>query len=147
MSTLQEYWDACLIKTWRNLGSISNAMHMFEVTTGKMLFESNLLRVPPLGFPWKVGMRVFVAERLPKISERLWSQPPEKDVLLLRKLATSKYDTAKEDTSPDTDLKRQRRQLRRNGKRIAMETLSVSNRNASTDWNVTKGPSQVRRAR
>jgi len=71
----------------------------------------------------------------------------EKDVLLLRKLATSKYDTAKEDTSPDTDLKRQRRQLRRNGKRIAMETLSVSIRNASTDWNVTKGPSQVRRAR
>jgi len=140
MSTNQEYWDASLIKTWRKAGNVWDAMSMFHGITGKKVteIEPALRRIPRNGFPWKVGIRVFVASHLSKISKRLWDQPPGKDVALLRKLKDSTYDTEKEGNANNA-LESQGQQTRRNRNKIEYTTRAVANRNQATDWNVTKG--------
>ncbi len=153
MSTPQEYWDACVIKTWRQHGSFLDAVNMFKSITGIDLMTEegrrSVLRTPRQFFPAHSGIRLFVAQFLPKISERLFDQPPEKDVLLLRKLATSKYDVEDKAylTASDTEHKNINNQLKRNRLKIGMSTQSVTNRNHNTDWNVVKGSARVRAKR
>ena len=137
MDTDQKIWDACLIKTWRNAGTVLDAIGMYKSITHKDL-DLSLLRVPRLGYPWKVGIRVFVAAHLHKINKRLWEQPPEKDVDLLRKLQTSSYTTSIDKVSIDKEMYNKRSQHKTNIKRIGIETLSVTNRNHDTNWNVVK---------
>ena len=141
MSTPQEYWDACLIRTWRKAGNVWDVMELFHKVTGKKVEEvyPPLLRTPAFGFPWKVGVRVFVASHLSKISKRLWDQPPEKDVAMLHKLKDSKYDTEK-DVIADNALNTEIKQYKVNKTRQEFTTRATSNRNQATDWNVNKGP-------
>jgi hypothetical protein len=140
MSTPQEYWDACLIRGWRLHGTILNSMIIFKSITGKEIFnyDPRLLRIPRDGYPWTIHLRVFVADHLSKISKRLWEQPPEKDVMLLRKLKDSKYDTEL-DKLKNHELDNERSQLYRNRKKVGMSSLAASQRNSATDWNVVKG--------
>jgi len=137
----QEYWDACIIKTWRRHGTVFDAMVMFNSITGMKTddIEPSLLRLPKAGYPWKCGMRSFVASYLSKISARLWDQPPEKDVALLRKLQESKYDT-EADTIADKSLKEEQSKHRANQQKMEYTTRAISERNSATDWNVNKGP-------
>ena len=146
MSTPQEYWDACLIKTWRNHGQLIDAMQMFTSMTGKKTDEIDppLLRLPRAGAPWKLYVRAYMAAHLEKISKRLWEQPPEKDVLLLKKLQTSKYDTSTQNTDRDSEMEAEIRRLRTNQKRNGMSTLANSNSNQATDWGVSKGSARVK---
>jgi hypothetical protein len=146
MSTPQEYWDACLIKTWRNDGQLIDAMQMFTSMTGKKTNEIDppLLRLPNEGVPWKLYVRAYMAAHLEKISKRLWEQSPEKDVLLLKKLQTSKYTTSKQNTDRDKEMTNERERYRTNKLRVAMSTLANSNSNQSTDWGVTKGSVRVK---
>lgn len=145
MSTTQEYWDACLIRTWRQHGSFLDAVSMFRSITGIDLITEEgrrtVIRTPRKYFPAHTGVRIFVAQYLPKISERLFAQPPEKDVLLLRKLSTSTYDVEDKAyiTASDNEHKNINNQLKRNRLKIGMSTLSVISRNHNTDWNVVKG--------
>jgi hypothetical protein len=64
----QKNWDAAMIKTWRNAGSLLAAMIAFKAISGKQADQCDppLRRMPPLNFPWKVGIRVFVAKFLSK---------------------------------------------------------------------------------
>ena len=144
----QKNWDAAMIKTWRNAGSLLDAMILFKAISGKQADQCDppLRRMPPLNFPWKVGVRVFVAKSLSKISKRLWEQTPDKDILLLRKLETSTYDTEKDEIR-DRELDNERGQYTRNKKKVAMSMLEHSNRNQATDWGVNKGPSNIKRRR
>lgn len=146
MSTPQEYWDACLIRTWRNYGTIFDAMYMFKSITGKAYLEYDppLLRTSRDGYPWKIHIRIFVANHLSKISKRLWEQPPEKDVLLLKKLKDSKYDTEK-DIVADLEFNNEKSQSRRNKLKVGMAMLAKSHRNGDTDWNTVKGHRKIRR--
>lgn len=137
MSTDQEYWDMCLLTTWRNSGSLMDAIHKFQDITGRRATDCGLLRFPPMGMPWKITMRVFVADHLSKINKRMWEQTPDKDVLLLRKLKDSKYDTEK-DKIRDTELEYERQKTYKNRQKIKLETRNYSNRNQATDWNVVK---------
>ena len=140
MSTPQEYWDACLIRTWRQYGSVLDAMIMFKSITNIQMqdVEPTLLRIPRAGFPWKLGVRVFVAEHLSKISARLWDQPPEKDVALLKKLKDSKYDTEK-DTIHDISLITERSKTYKNKRQMELLSKTISERNKDTDWGTMKG--------
>jgi hypothetical protein len=142
----QKNWDAALIKTWRNAGNVADALMLFTALSGKRTNECDppLKRIPPVNFPWKVGIRVFVANHLSKINNRLWDQDPSKDILLLRKLETSSYDTEK-DAVVDNELKKERVKHRRNLQRLKLTLTDISNRNQATDWNVNKGPSRIRR--
>lgn len=146
MNTLQEYWDACLIRAWRRQLNILDAMSMFLSLTGKRTDECELLRVPLDNIPWKTGVRVFTAYHLPKINDRLWDQEPEKDILLLRKLQKSKYNTEKTQyrTNADRDLANERAKNRKDRKKIEYTHNEVQNRNSATDWNVTKGAAKIR---
>ena len=139
MSTPQEYWDACLIRTWRQSGSVLDAMMMFKSITKIQMedVEPKLLRIPRVGFPWKLGVKVFVAEHLSKISARLWDQPPEKDVALLQKLKDTKYDTEK-DTIQDSDFKNEISKTYKNRKKMELLSKTISERNKDTDWGTMK---------
>ena len=141
MSTPQEYWDACLIKTWRRHGTLQDAFSLFLSVTGQKATESGLLRLPQKGIPWTVHARVFVAQFLPKINDWLWDKPPEKDVVLLKKLSTSKYDTLETAfrSNADKELKVEQAHLRKNRLRVGMNTIERNNRGQPTDWGVTKG--------
>jgi hypothetical protein len=79
-----------------------------------------------------------VASYLPKISERLWAQDPEKDVLLLRKLQTSSYDTMTSGIQ-DNELARTRKQLVKNKKVIELDVHLYAHRNDPTEWGTVKG--------
>jgi hypothetical protein len=137
----QKNWDAALIKTWRKAGSVGDVFALFNSLAGKRTDQCDppLKRLPNQNFPWKVGVRVFVANHLSKISNRLWDQPPEKDILLLRKLETSAYDTEKEKMHTDSALDAEKRQIKNNRERRSLTTSRISNRNQATDWNVVKG--------
>ena len=141
MSTDQEYWDACLMRTWRQAGTVMDAIQMFQSITKKDFVEEvpRLKRVPKLGYPWKTGIRIFVSKHLSKINKRLWDQPPEKDLPLLQKLKTSDYDT-EVDTLQDSDLKKEYNALQVNKKINEFQTTKYSKRNRKTDWNVHQGP-------
>jgi hypothetical protein len=141
MSTPQEYWDACLIRTWRNIGTIHDVFSMFYSVTGKKASELELRRLPKKGLPTGMQIRIFTARCLPKINDWLWDKPPEKDVELLKKLSASKYDTLDKEfkTNADKELETEIGSIHTNRKRIGMNTLSTSNRNQATDWGVTKG--------
>jgi hypothetical protein len=136
---LQKYWDACLIRTWRQIGSLNQAVQMYKSITGLELHDVELLRVPYIGHPWAVPIRAFVHDRLEKINNWLLEKGPERDVELLQKLATSKYDCAKKAAQRQRDLENVRSQTSRNTKKVAMANLAYSNRNHDTDWGVTKG--------
>ena len=143
MSTDQEYWDACLIKTWRNAGSVLDALRMYTSITGKRAHDTEppLRRLPHEGFKYALPMRIFMANYLEKISNRLFEQSPDKDVLLLHKLKDSKYTTADKTTLlKDRELDNATAQHKRDNTRTKFlkEALGFSNRNHSTDWNVTK---------
>lgn len=145
MSTHQEYWDACIIKTWRQHGSFLDAVTMYKSITGiDLMTEENrrhVLRTPKHYFPAHTGIRLFVAQYLPKISDRLFSQAPEKDIQLLRKLSTSTYDVENKPytNALDNEHKNLSNKLKRNRLRIGLNTLAKNNRNHDTDWNVVKG--------
>lgn len=153
MSTPQEYWDACLIKTWRKHGSYGDAVRMFRSITGIDLLTKEghraVLRTPRGFFPIKTGIRLFVARYLPKISDRLFDQPPEKDVMLLRKLSTSKYDTEEKEytTSSDHEHNNIGRTVKTSMLRIGITFQAANDRNAATDWSVVKGHTKRKRIR
>ena len=144
----QKNWDAAVIRTWRRSGSVQDAILLFRDLSGKQTSDCDppLKRLPPPRYPWNISMRVFVANHLSKISKRLWEQEPDKDILLLRKLETSAYDT-EADIIDDLDLARERSQDYRNRKKVQMSALEYSNRNQATNWGVTKGAARIRMKR
>lgn len=146
MNTLQEYWDACLIRAWRRQLSLMDAMSMFLSLTGKRTDECDLLRTPLKNTPWTTGVRVFTASYLPKISDRLWGQEPDKDITLLHKLQKSKYTTEKTAyrTNADRDLANEQARNRRNKQVVELSLTKAINKNSATDWNVTKGAAKIR---
>lgn len=151
MSTNQEYWDACLIRCWRNFQNIQDANSMFKSICGEWpdKVEPKLLRLPKPNTPITVNIRYFAAHFLPKINDFLCDKPPEKDVELLRALKTSKMDTLDRmyRTNADKEKDNTIRKTKRDRVKMAGNTISYSIRNRDTDWNVTKGNSQRGRAR
>lgn len=143
----QKYWDAALIKTWRTSGTLWNAMSLFTTLTGKKTSECDppLKRTPRPGMPFRIKVRVFVSSYLPKISDWLWRQGPDKDVLLLRKLETSAYDTATTNINRDLELIDAQKNVKEDRERIKLNNTQYINRNNATDWNVVKGRNSVRR--
>ena len=136
----QKNWDAAMIKIWRNNGCILDAMSLFLKLGGKRTTDCDppLKRIPSEGFPWKVGVKVFVFSYLPKISTWLWDHEANRDIDLLKKLEGSNYDCL-ERARMDTELRKAYRETARNKKKLAMASLAYSNRNNDTNWNTVKG--------
>lgn len=133
---MQKYWDAMLIRSWRQFGTVGELRDMFLQTCGVSCVEAGILRITP-PMHGMSSTRAFVASYLPKINDRLLSQDPAKDVLLLRKLQSSPYDTMKK-AMPDAEREAMYRQRKEAKLRIGFETLKAGSRNRDTDWNVVK---------
>ena len=149
MSSPQEYWDACLIRTWRNFGTVLDANKMFQSIVGEWpnQIKPRLLRIPSYGFPFTAQARYFVAHFLPKLNEMLHNVDKDKDVAILRKLKDSKYDILDKADLSASDQERFRkegRKMRTDKLRTKVGITSYSTRNSATDWNVVKGPSKSR---
>jgi len=152
MSSPQEYWDACLIRTWRNLGTLKDANNMFRSITGEWpdKIEPRLLRIPNYGLPFTVQARYFVAHFMPKLNDMLLNSDRDKDVAILRKLKDSKYSTARKADKSIADVERhmnEGQQMSLDKKIMNVEYNSYKTRNSATGWGVVKGPvrAKVRR--
>lgn len=138
MSTNQEYWDACMIRTWRQGGKTIDAMYMYKSITGKRTDESILLRVPVGHIPKEC--RAFVAQYLPKISAWLFKHNQDEDIKLLRKLSSSQYDCSNNSTFlPDPEKKALYQKQYKNKQIMQLARTMRANRNSDTDWNTVGG--------
>ena len=142
----QKNWDAALIKTWRTNANVGDALKLFAELSGKYAVDCDppLKRIPSIGFPWHVGVRVFAAAHLPKINTWMWDHNADRDIDLLRKLEGSNYDCLKK-AIRDAEVANARKAMHRDEKRIDMSTLAYSNRNNDTNGNIVKGGSVGRR--
>jgi hypothetical protein len=133
---------------WQNFGTVLDGMSMFKSLTGKKTEEIDppLLRLPHPKMPWKMGMRVFVDQYLPKINGWLHETPQQNHHKLLAKLKNSKYTTLESKIGGDSSLQEAMRSYYKNRKIVGFSTRQYSIRNHDTDWNVVKGPSRIRRA-
>lgn len=134
----QKLWDACLIKSWRQFYTIRTAYAMFKSIANKSVYEFDLLRKPPDSYPWKVGVRFFVAERLPKINEKLYKLSPEHDVKLLRVLQKTKYTTATTRFTRDRERDSAIRKSKAENMKGLLNKTKYLDRNHNTNWNVTQ---------
>ena len=136
---LQKYWDACLIKQWRLAGTLADLRTMYKSIVGEYPDNHSILRKPEASMPYRIGVRVFVDTRLSKLNELLWKVSPEKDVEILKKLTTSKYDIhRRKSTYAEREVNNTRR---RHKKEAAISTLNItlySERNSATDWDTVK---------
>ena len=133
----QKNWDAALIKTWRTDAVLFDTIKLFNALCGEQVPLESLLRVPRKGFPWSIRVRIFVANHLSKISNRLWEQDPSKDILLLRKLQTSKYNT-EQNARHDYDLQAAQKKHKENKTLGTVMASNIANRNSNTDWHTVK---------
>ena len=146
---LQKYWDACLIKQWRQFGRINDLFAMYKSIVGVYPEADSLLRMPPQGMSHLIGVRVYVDNFLSKLNEKLWATPPEKDVDTLRALTKSKYNN-KQRGATDGERARnaERKRSKRASVRLAFESKARSERNQATDWGVVKSSKvHIRRKR
>lgn len=67
----QDYWDACLIRSWHNDSRILDAINAWESLTKENFTQTELKRKPN-GFPYARRTRVFIGQFFPKISDMLW---------------------------------------------------------------------------
>lgn len=136
---LQLAWDTLLIQSWRKAWTVGMLIESFEKQYNVQITDCEILR-KPIGFiPYQMGVRVFIANRLEKIGNRMWDQPVERDADLIEKLQTSKYTTSSENTlRKDNDLQTEQRRNRKNTEKIVLNHKNYLNRNQKTDWNVTK---------
>lgn len=137
---LQEYWDAVLIKKFRQRQRVHDAVDMWERLTGCVFVDhaESLRRAPWLGMPWSMQVTLFCDRHLPKIADRLWQQDPSKDVALLNKLQTSTYTTLRIGVNRSSDAQRLSHSIKKDMQVMALDATKYNNRNQKTDWNVTK---------
>ena len=151
MSTPQEYWDACLIKTWRNMGTFKDAQHMFFSITQQWpdKIEPPLLRYPITFVPNGMQIRYFMATWLPKINTWLWDHTPDKDTDLFKKVTKSKYTVSKKPHKTEEDKERGRLSQKQHRDRLVtgFNLQKANGRNHNTDWNVVKASGKKGRAR
>jgi hypothetical protein len=80
---------------------------------------------------------------MPKLNDMLLNSDRDKDVLILKKLKDSKYNTAVKADRSIADIERHSKeghQMSLDKKIMNVEYNNYKNRNSATDWNVVKGP-------
>lgn len=134
-------WDTLLLQGWRKDFKLAWAMYQWEKKHGKKIELEKLLRAPRTTLPWSTRIQFFVAHYLPKINDRMWDQPVERDAALIAKLQTSKYDTLKKIYKSQTEKEKDSLQYHAKKAKSLIElgTKNANDRNHATDWNVVKG--------
>ena len=138
MSTLQEYWDACLIMAWRNFETYGSAQRRFHSIVGIYpdKVDPPLLRMPKF-FPNGSGVRVMTSSYLEKINNWLLNHDKAEDTKLLKNLKESKY-TVHAQIRESNEMTTERARVKRNRMRSNFESMKYRQRNRDTNWGVTK---------
>ena len=144
----QQVWDTALLYAWRSDANIGYLIWKWETDTGANYEEerAHLRRAPRPGMPYGIRVRVWVAEALPLISNRMWDQPIERDAALIAKLQTVGYTTQTRNLKTESNLalERERRAHKKSQERNELSAHVYANRNHTTDWNVTKSSKATR---
>lgn len=148
---MQLCWDQHLINCWRRFEPLWMPIVRWEEQTGQKIYqlERPLKRVPAIGHPRNIGVRVFVAEMLPKISDRLWNQGPERDGALIEKLQGSKYDTLERrmPNQSQRDMANLGRKIKNASARLQADRVVSQIRQKDGDWGTTKSNPNRRKLR
>jgi hypothetical protein len=133
----QRFWDAMIIKSWNEFGNSYLLGMACKYEFGVYPQETGLLRSTNL---IKQGTRVWVAQHLTPLSERLWITPKEKQIELLDWLEESKLDCILNKKAKQYGVeatgKLRTNQLHLKQKRLSGEIEQSLNRNNM--WKVVK---------
>ena len=89
----QRFWDAMIIKSWQNFDTCLKLNIWAREEFGKYPQHLELKRVQNCFGSRGQGVRVWVAEYMPALSERLFALPKERHLEVLDWLANSKIDS------------------------------------------------------
>jgi len=89
----QRFWDAMIIKCWQNFDSCLKLNTWCHAEFGKYPQDLELKRTQNCFSKGGQGVRVWVAEYMPALSERLFALPKERHLEILDWLANSKVDS------------------------------------------------------
>ena len=89
----QRFWDAMIIKSWQNFDTCLKLNIWAIEEFGKYPQHLELKRVKNCIGNKGQGVRVWVAEYMPALSERLFALPKERHLEVLDWLANSKVDS------------------------------------------------------
>ena len=89
----QRFWDAMLIKCWQNFDSCLKLNIWCYAEFGKYPQDLELKRTQNCFSLRGQGVRVWIAEYMPALSERLFALPKERHLEILDWLANSKVDS------------------------------------------------------
>jgi hypothetical protein len=89
----QRFWDAMIIKSWQNFDSCYKLNIWAREEFGKYPQHLELKRTQNCFGSGTQGVRVWVAQYMPALSEQLFALPKERHIELLDWLAKSKVDS------------------------------------------------------
>jgi hypothetical protein len=89
----QRFWDAMIIKCWQNFDSCLKLNTWCYAEFGKYPQHLELKRTQNCFSLRGQGVRVWVAEYMPALSERLFALPKERHLEVLDWLSKSKVDS------------------------------------------------------
>ena len=89
----QRFWDAMIIKSWQNFDSCYKLNTWAMEEFGNYPQHLELKRTQNCYGNGTQGVRVWVAQYMPALSERLFALPKERHIELLDWLAKSKVDS------------------------------------------------------
>jgi hypothetical protein len=89
----QRFWDAMIIKSWQNFDNCLKLNIWAMEEFGKYPQDLELKRTQNCFSGRGQGVRVWVADYMPALSERLFALPKERHIELLDWLAKSKVDS------------------------------------------------------
>ena len=89
----QRFWDAMIIKSWQNFDSCYKLNIWAREEFGKYPQHLELKRTQNCFGSGTQGVRVWVAQYMPALSERLFALPKERHLEVLDWLANSKVDS------------------------------------------------------
>jgi hypothetical protein len=89
----QRFWDAMIIKCWQNFDSCLKLNTWCHAEFGKYPQDLELKRAQNCFSKGGQSVRVWVAEYMPALSERLFALPKERHLEVLDWLASSKVDS------------------------------------------------------
>ena len=136
----QRFWDAMIIKAWRDFKTTQDLYEQSIAEFGKAQWNLPFVRNKEM----YGGVRAWVASRLPLLSDKLWVLPKERHIELLDWLDKSKMDceTSMAKNKTMKYVNEARTAFKKDEKKADQATWSYNLEktiNRNNQWTVTKG--------
>ena len=136
----QRFWDAMIIKAWRDFKTTQDLYKQSIAEFGKAPWNLPFVRNKEM----YGGVRAWVASKLPLLSDKLWVLPKERHIELLDWLDKSKMDceTSMAKNKTMKYVNEARTAFKKDEKKADQATWSYNLEktiNRNNQWTVTKG--------